>query len=88
VTINSADLGLPVSGGSFWVLGGSGADELIVTGDANWDLNDTRLVSSGGGRLAIDEVEKALITGGVSNNIIDTRTFTGSVRLDGGAGND
>ena len=72
VTINSADLGLPVSGGSFWVLGGSGADELIVTGDANWDLNDTRLVSSGGGRLAIDEVEKALITGGVSNNIIDT----------------
>ncbi len=88
VTINSADLGLPVSGGAFWVLGGSGADELIVTGDANWDLNDTRLVSSGGGRLAIDELEKARITGGISNNIIDSRAFTGSVRLDGGAGND
>ena len=88
VTINSADLGLPVSGGAFWVLGGSGADELIVTGDANWDLNDARLHSSGGGRLMIDELEKARITGGVSNNIIDTRAFTGSVRLDGGAGND
>ncbi len=88
VTINSADLGLPVSGGSFWVLGGSGADELIVTGDANWNLNETRLVSSGGGRLMHDELEKARITGGVSNNIIDTRAFTGNVRLDGGAGND
>ncbi len=88
VTISSADLGLPVSGGAFWVLGGSGSDELIVTGDANWDLNDTRLVSSGGGRLMHDELEKARITGGVSNNIIDTRPFAGSVRLDGGAGND
>lgn len=88
VTINSADLGLPVSGGAFWVLGGAGEDELIVTGNANWDLNDTRLVSSGGGRLAHDELEKAQITGGVSNNIIDTRAFSGSVRLNGGAGND
>jgi hypothetical protein len=86
--VNSADLGLPESGGSFWFLGGSGSDLLQTTGDANWDLNETRLVSSGGGRLQFDEAERVSITGGASNNHLNAAMFTGAVILDGAAGND
>ncbi len=87
LVVNSADLGLPESGGSFWFLGGAGSDRLQTTGDANWDLNDTRLTSSGG-RLLIDEVERAVLTGGVSNNHINASLFTGIVTLNGGGGHD
>lgn len=88
LTVVNADLGLPVAGGSFWFYGGAGIDRLAVTGDADMRLNDTRLVSSSGGRILIDDVEKATLTGGASNNLLTAVGFSGSVILNGGNGND
>ncbi len=88
LTVNNADLGLPVAGGSFWLYGGAGVDRVAVTGDADLRLNDLRLVSSAGGRILIDDVEKATLIGGFSNNVLSAVGFTGSVILNGGNGND
>jgi Ca2+-binding RTX toxin-like protein len=86
--VNGPDIGLPASGGAFWYLGGSGVDRLTAVGDTNFDLNDSRLVSGGGGRIQIDDIEKASLTGGASNNHLNAALFTGDVILDGAAGAD
>ena len=88
LTVNSADLSLPVPDGSFWFLGGTGTDGLNVTGDAHWQLNDTRLVSSIGGRIQHDVIERAAITGGALANNISAEGFSGDATLDGRGGND
>ncbi len=88
VTLQTTDFSRPVSGGAFWYFGASGVDVLEVNGDANWDLNDSRLISSGGGRLLLDDVDRATVTGGNSPNNLSAIAFSGSVTLDGGAGND
>lgn len=85
---NGPDIALPVAGGAFWFLGGGGVDRLTAIGDAHWNLNDTRLVSSGGGRIQHDDVEKATITGGVSVNNISAAGFLGDASLNGAGGND
>ena len=86
--VNSDDLTLAEPGGSFWFLAGAGLDHLQASGDANWDLDDTRLVSSGGGRLLIDDVTRATITGGASSNQLNASLFSGPVALNGVGGND
>jgi hypothetical protein len=86
--VNGPDIGLPASGGAFWYLGGSGVDRLTAVGDTNFDLNDSRLVSGGGGRIQIDDIEKASLTGGALNNHLNAALFTGDVILDGAAGAD
>jgi Ca2+-binding RTX toxin-like protein len=86
--VNGPDVGLPVPGGAFWFLGGGGVDRLTAVGDVHWNLNDTRLISSGGGRIQIDDIEKASLTGGASNNNISAVGFSGDATLDGGNGND
>ncbi len=86
--VNGPDLALPVHGGAFWYLAGSGTDRLTASADANYDLNDSRLVSSGGGRIQIDDVEKATLTGGISNNVLNASLFTGDATLDGAGGAD
>ncbi len=88
LTINSPSLALPVPGGAFWYLGAGGVDRLTATGDAHWNLNDTRLVSSAGGRIQHDDIEKATLTGGAGNNNISSVGFSGDASLDGAAGND
>ncbi len=86
--VNGPDLALPVAGGAFWYLAGSGSDRLTASADTNYDLNDSRLVSSGGGRIQIDDVEKATLTGGTSNNHLNASLFSGDATLDGAAGAD
>lgn len=88
LTINGPDLSLPISGGAFWYIGGAGVDRIAAVADTNYDLNDTRLVSSGGGRIQIDEIEKASLTGGASANHLNASAFTGDSVLDGVAGAD
>ncbi len=85
---NFGDLGLPISGGAFWFLGGAGADRLWVSGNADFRLNDSQVVSSAGGRVYHDNVERATLTGGVGNNLLSAVGFSGSVILNGGNGND
>lgn len=86
--VYSGDLTLAEPGGSFWFLAGAGLDHLQATGDVNWDLNDTRLVSGGGGRLQLDDVFRATITGGAASNHLNASLFSGPVILDGLGGND
>ena len=88
LTVTGPDISLPVTGGAFWFLGGGGADRLTAVGDANWDLNGTRLVSSLGGRIQHDDIEKATLTGGAGNNNISAVGFLGDATLDGSNGND
>ncbi len=88
LTLNGPDIGLPVSDGRFWFLGGSGVDRLAAVGDTNWDLNDTRLVSGGGGKVLHDDLEKASLTGGAGRNHLNASLFSGDATLDGGANND
>ncbi len=88
LTVNGPDIGLATADARFWFLGGSGIDRLISIGDTNWDLNDSRLVSGAGGRISIDEIEKATVTGGASRNFLNAAFFSGDASLDGGANND
>ena len=88
LTVNGPDIGLPVSDSKFWFLGGSGVDRLTAIGDTNWDLNDIRLVSAGGGKILHDDIEKSSLTGGASKNHLNASLFSGDVTLDGASNND
>jgi RTX calcium-binding nonapeptide repeat (4 copies)/Beta-propeller repeat len=88
LVLQIADLGLPVSGGSFRFNGGAGNDRLMVTGNTDFRLDDTRLLSAAGGNLLHDEVERATLTGGVSNNLLNGVGYSGALTLNGSNGND
>ncbi len=90
--VTGPDIGLPGSGGtaggSFTFLAGSGTDRIAAAGDTNWQVSDSRLRSSGGGSIMLDDVEKATLTGGNAANTLTALSFTGDLTADGGAGND
>ena len=88
LTVNGPDIGLPVPSGAFWFLGGSGIDRLSASGNTNWDLNDTRLVSAGGGRIQHDDIERATLIGGTGKNHLNASLFSGDVTMNGGSDND
>jgi hypothetical protein len=88
LTVNGPDIGLPVPNGAFWFLGGAGIDRLSASGNTNWDLNDTRLVSAGGGRILHDDIEKSTLTGGTGKNHLNASLFSGDATLNGGSDND
>ena len=88
LNVNSADLGLPATSGSFLFLGGAGVDRIAVTGDADWQLNDFSVTSSAGGRIDFEDVNRATIIGGNSNNVITGVGFSGQMILLGVGGND
>lgn len=67
--------------------GGNGTDTVVESGDINFTLTNTSLIGNGSDTLI--NIEKAELTAGVGNNIINASAFTlGSVTLNGGAGND
>lgn len=66
--------------------GGDGIDWLIETGDVNFVLTNTSLIGLGTDQLI--GIERAVLTGGASDNILDASAFTGAVALRGEAGND
>ena len=76
-------------------LNGSGGNDLIeVTRDMNATLTNTSLdiqpLTPGQPiqTFYLSNIERATLTGGAGNNFIDANTFTGSVTLNGGDGND
>ncbi len=66
--------------------GGAGTDRVVEAGDVNFKLTNASLTGLGNDTLI--GVEQAALTGGAGNNLIDASLFSGSVTLDGGAGND
>jgi len=66
--------------------GGAGMDKLDEVGDVDFVLTDTSL--SGLGNDVIRGIERAVLAGGVSGNLIDASRFSGSTLLTGGAGGD
>jgi Ca2+-binding RTX toxin-like protein len=88
LTLQIVDLGLPVAGGSFRFNGGAGADRILATGNTDWRLNDIRLMSTAGGSLFHDEVERATLTGGAGNNVLNGVDYSGALTLNGSSGND
>ncbi len=88
LVVNSVDLGLPVSGGAFRFEGGAGSDRLAVTGEADYRINDSRVVSSIGGVVFHDEVERATLNGGNGNNTLIGVGYNGALTMNGLGGND
>jgi len=88
LTVNNADLGLPISGGSVLLLGGAGVDRLVASGDTDFQINDARLLSAAGGKIVFDEIERATLTGGAGNNVLSAVNFSGSAVLEGKEGDD
>jgi Ca2+-binding RTX toxin-like protein len=69
------------------IKGGAGVDRLVEAADVNFVLTDSRL--TGLGTDVVTQVEAAALAGGVSDNVIDTSTFSrGFVLLYGLDGND
>src|SRR5262249_51355831 len=66
--------------------GGNGFDTLVEAGNVDFALSNTRLTGLGSDILR--SLEAAELTGGDGDNMINASRFTGSVILDGGAGND
>lgn len=66
--------------------GGADADVLLETANVDLTLSAAGLIGIGTDTVA--EIERAELTGGVSDNIIDATDFTGVVVLRGGGGND
>ncbi len=88
MVVNNVDLGLPIAGGAFRFEGGAGSDRLAVNGDTEFRLNDTRLMSTGGGRILHDEVERAALNGDAGNNTLIGVGYSGALTLNGFGGND
>lgn len=72
------------------VNGGTGIDTIFETADVNFMLTATSLAGNGSDTLT--SIERAILVGGDSDNLIDTSMFTGmgieGVLLLGGSGND
>jgi RTX calcium-binding nonapeptide repeat (4 copies) len=88
LTIESADLRLPVPGGQFRYLPGLGNDQLYAIGDTSFNLNNSRLSSTAGGQLVFSSFEQAILIGGSGNNTLNAIGFTGTVALYGLDGDD
>ncbi|MGH7129123.1 MAG: calcium-binding protein, partial [Planctomycetaceae bacterium] len=67
--------------------GGLGSDQIARQADADLTLTDTSLVAEQR-TTVLSSVERALLVGGVGQNLLDATAFTGDAALIGGAGND
>jgi|GEM_PF-4447588 len=68
------------------MIGGSGLDLLIESGDVNFSLTDTSLAGLGFDTLV--GIEQAILTGGSSDNTFTVGNWTGTATLDAMSGND
>jgi hypothetical protein len=72
--------------GSNVLRGGSGLNYVVEGGNADFTLTDARL--TGVGSDALTNIQRAWLTGGPGDNVLDATGFAGQVLLAGGAGND
>ncbi len=69
------------------LIGGAGIDRIEEIGDVNFTLTDSQL--TGLGTDTLSGIERATLTGGAGDNVLDATGFNrGPVILDGGAGDD
>ena len=66
--------------------GADGFDTLVQTADVNFTLDDSNFLSTG--FVSLGNIERARLTGGVSDNLLNALGFTGTVTLNGAGGND
>ena len=59
-----------------------------VRGNTDYDINSQRVASGAGGKISFADVEAAALTGGVGDNRLDGRGFSGQLTLSGEAGDD
>jgi len=87
----SSDVLTGGTGTNFLSGGPGGTDTVVESGDLNFTLVNNRLLGTGPGQIldVLANVERANVTGGPGNNLMNAAFFTlGPVTLSGGAGND
>ncbi len=72
--------------GDDYIDGGEGFDIIRDTADVNFTLTDTQLI--GNGTDSFVNIERAILSGGNSDNIIDASAYSENTYLYGRAGND
>lgn len=70
------------------LIGGPGTDWLAETRDANMTLTTSSLAISGSVEDSLLTIERAVLTGGDSANVLTATAFVGQVTLAGGLGHD
>ncbi|MBN83319.1 MAG: hypothetical protein CMJ70_24565, partial [Planctomycetaceae bacterium] len=75
-------------GGADTLDGGVGTDILVETADADFNLTDSQSAVSGQPVDTLLSIELAALTGGAGDNTFDATGFSGSVTLNGEAGDD
>lgn len=68
--------------------GGGGKDKLVVADNVSTTLTNTSLNRTGRGTIALTSIEAAELTDGAGSNTINAASFSGELKVDGGAGND
>jgi cyclophilin family peptidyl-prolyl cis-trans isomerase len=76
------------SGGTDLLSGGDGTDRVTVQADADITLTDLELTVGSDTHLLADDIERAILTGGIGDNTIDAAAFAGNTTLSGGDGDD
>ena len=74
------------SAGNDQLNGDAGTDQVLLAIDNDIVLDDTQL--NGMGSDGLSGIEEAVLTGGVSDNLLDASGFSGKTTLSGGAGDD
>lgn len=74
--------------GSGSLVGGGGADTLVVSRNANFTLSDGLLVASDNLSMTLVAIGIANLTGGTSNNVFTVSGWSGGGTMNGGAGTD
>ncbi|WP_295882586.1 calcium-binding protein [uncultured Thiohalocapsa sp.] len=70
------------------ISGGGGTNTLFETADADFTLNDTALTRGADPADSLAAIQRAELTGGDGDNVLDASGFSGRATLIGGAGDD
>ena len=87
-TVTASASGESIFGGTTTSSDPSDVDWIVHEADADMTLTDSTLTVSGAGTASLTDIDRASLTGGPGDNLLDASTFTGDVNLVGGAGND
>src|SRR5262249_23572800 len=60
--------------------------QVVVSDDADFTMSDTALTRSTGGAITLNNVARASLTGGASDNHFHVLNWSGTASLDGGGG--
>jgi Ca2+-binding RTX toxin-like protein len=88
MVVDGGQLTLDTAGGFIHFDGGLDSDTLAIGADVDFEMDTSRVTSSGGGAVFFTDLETGRLTGGTSANRMTARRFGGNVVLDGREGND